>query len=85
MILDRLNDNDNQSLPKWVKLTEACAFKGVAAKTVYNNRELMLPEHLKERVGHKDKWHREVILEWSQKTDTMLETEAQCSGLKVAK
>ena len=81
-ILERLDEIENRQLPEWVGLQEACKWKGVELKTVQNNAELRPPEHLKERVGRKDKWHRDVILEWATKGDRVLEAETEHRGLR---
>jgi hypothetical protein len=73
----------SRTLPEWVTLKEACTWKGVDLKTIQNNPELKPPESARERVGHKYRWPREVILEWARKDDELLKRQGENVRLKV--
>jgi hypothetical protein len=61
------SDMHAMTLPGWVDLRQACAYKGVAYNTVANRRELQPPRAKAVYMG-KMKWAREVVEEWAQDT-----------------
>ena len=70
----RVENIVHQRLPEWIDLETACELKGINKKTAQNNPWLLPDVKKRERVGHKDMWHKSVIMEWKLKTDEELES-----------
>ena len=69
----RVENIAHRILPEWIDLETACKLKGINKKTVQNNPRLQPDLSKRERAGHRDVWHKSVIIDWLPKTDKELE------------
>jgi hypothetical protein len=84
-LLARIQELENRQLSEWVSLKEACRHTGIALGTAQNHRWMQPPENARREVGGSRgwKWPREVILEWTRKTDAELRAEWEGDRFKI--
>lgn len=69
VVLKVIMEELKMRLPEWVDLKTACEYKGVNYETVCDRPALQPDRSKRRKVSGRWMWHRDVILDWSKKTD----------------